>query len=119
MGRRTWDSIGRALPNRLNVVITRQKNFVADGAIVIHSLDELQTIETNGVLFIVGGGELYTNALDAVDKLHITRIHTTIDGDTFFPQIDGTLWSCEESISHSKDDKNLFDLTFETWSRVK
>lgn len=115
MGRRTWESIGRALPNRMNIVLTRQKGFVADGATVIHSLDELINIETLGVLFIIGGGELYQIAFDQVDKLHITRIHTTIDGDTYFPQIDTSLWTCEEAIKYPKDEKNPFDLSFETW----
>ena len=115
MGRRTWESIGRALPNRMNIVLTRQKDFVADGATVIHSLDELLKIETMGVLFIIGGGELYQVAFNQVDKLHITRIHTTIDGDTYFPQIDTSLWTRKESINYPKDEKNPFDLSFETW----
>jgi dihydrofolate reductase len=115
MGRRTWESIGRALPNRLNIVLTRQKDFVAECATVIHSLEELCTVETRGVLFIIGGGELYKNAINVVDKLHITRIHTTLEGDTFFPQIDKSIWTCEESVRYPKDDKNPFDLSFETW----
>ncbi len=115
MGRRTWESIDRALPNRMNIVLTRQKGFVADGATVIHSLDELLNIETLGVLFIIGGGELYQIAFDQVDKLHITRIHTTIDGDTYFPQIDTSLWTCGEVINYPKDENNPFDLSFETW----
>lgn len=115
MGRRTWESIGRALPNRVNIVLTRQNDFVAEGATVIHSLEELCTIETAGVIFIIGGGELYTHSIDIVDKLHITRIHTTLEGDTFFPQIEASIWSCKESVRYPIDDKNPFDLTFETW----
>jgi len=117
MGRRTWESIGRPLPNRLSVVLTRQIDYVANGATVIHSLDELGTVETVGTIFIIGGGELYKNTLDRVDKIYITRIHATIEGDTFFPKIDGSVWSCEQSIQHQKDDENPYDLTFETWGK--
>lgn len=117
MGRRTWESIGRPLPNRLNVVLTRQKDYIANGATVIHSLDELGTIETVGTIFIIGGGELYKNTLDRVDKIHITRIHATIEGDTFFPKIDDSIWSREQSTTRQKDNNNLFDLTFETWGK--
>ncbi len=115
MGRKTWDSIGRALPNRLNVVLTRQTDFSCDGATVIHEFQDLQELETNGIVFIIGGGELYRIAMPSVDKLHVTRIHTTIDGDTHFPEIDETLWRCIESQLSPKDDRNSFDVTFETW----
>lgn len=117
MGRRTWESIGRPLPNRLNIVLTRQEDYIANGATVIHSLDELGTIETVGTIFIIGGGELYKNTLDRVDKIHLTRIHATIEGDTFFPKIDDSIWLREQSTKHQKDDKNPFDLTFETWGK--
>jgi len=117
MGRRTWESIGNALQNRKNIVLTRQKNYSAEGATIIHSLDELQTIETVGTLFIIGGGELYKNTIEISEVLHVTRIHTTIEGDTFFPQIDESVWSCDASIEFQKDDKNPFNLTFERWTR--
>ena len=117
MGRRTWESIGHPLLDRLNIVLTRQKEYVADGATVIHSLDEIGTIETGGTVFIIGGGELYKSTLDVVDKLHVTRIHTTIEGDTFFPQIDESHWVQEQSTQFLRDEMNPFDLTFETWGK--
>jgi dihydrofolate reductase len=117
MGRRTWESIGHPLLDRLNIVLTRQKEYVADGATVIHSLDEIGTIETVGTVFIIGGGELYKSTLDVVDKLHVTRIHTTIEGDTFFPQIDESHWVQEQSTQFLRDEMNPFDLTFETWGK--
>jgi dihydrofolate reductase len=117
MGRRTWESIGHPLLDRLNIVLTRQKEYVADGATVIHSLDEIGTIETVGTVFIIGGGELYKSTLDVVDKLHVTRIHTTIEGDTFFPQIDESHWVQEQSTQFIRDEMNPFDLTFETWGK--
>ncbi len=119
MGRRTWESIGRALPNRKNVVVTRQVDFVADGATVIHSLDDIQNIDAVGTVFVIGGGELYKNTIEIASRLHITRIHTDIEGDTFFPRFDESLWTCVESTPRPKDEQNPFDVTFETWSRDK
>lgn len=115
MGRKTWDSIGRALPDRLNVVLTRQTDFSCDNATVIHEFQDLQKLETNGTVFIIGGGELYRIAMPSVDKLHVTRIHTSIEGDAFFPEIDASIWRCVESQLCPKDDLNSFDVTFETW----
>lgn len=117
MGRRTWDSIGRALPNRLNVVLTRQSNFRADGARVITELGALKKIDTLGVIFVIGGGELYRLAMPHVEKMHITRIDTTIEGDTFFPTFDVTEWTLEKVEARPKDSENAFDLSFETWVR--
>jgi dihydrofolate reductase len=117
MGRRTWESIGGALPNRKNIVLTRQIDYKVEGATVIHSIAELQTIETIGTLFIIGGGDLYNNTIGISDVLHVTRIHTTLKGDTFFPKIDDSIWTCEERVEFQKDDNNSFNLTFERWTR--
>ena len=118
MGRKTWESIGRALPNRMNVVLSHKKDFVAKGATVIHSLGELEMLNIVGKPFIIGGGTLYKQSFSQVNQLHITRIHTTINGDTFFPKFDETKWTCIDSILHEKDNENQFDLSFETWSRI-
>ena len=119
MGRRTWESIGYALPNRMSVVVTRQNEFVATGTTVIHSIDELESIDTTGTVFIIGGGELYKNTLELVNKIHITRIHASLDGDTFFTPIDESIWNCIGSRVQLSDDANQYDMTFETWSRAQ
>ena len=119
MGRRTWESIGHALPNRMNVVVTRQNEFVATGGTVIHSIDELESIDTTGTVFIIGGGELYKNTLELANKIHITRIHASLDGDTFFTPIDESIWNCISSRVQLSDDANQYDMTFETWSRAQ
>ena len=119
MGRRTWDSIGRALPNRVNIVISRQNSFVAQGATVISSLEEIQNVDTNGTVFIIGGGEIYKSVINKVDRLHVTRIHTTIDGDTHFPCFEEPEWILTASTPRPKDEQNPYDLTFETWSRAQ
>lgn len=119
MGRRTWDSIGRPLPNRHNIVVTRQEHFEADGATVVHSIEEATKAAADQRLFIIGGGEMYALVMHEATHLHLTRIHTTIEGDTSFPQIDESLWILEESIDRAADDQNQFDLTFETWAIVQ
>jgi dihydrofolate reductase len=117
MGRRTWESIGRALPNRTNIVITRQEGYEASGATVVHSLDDAMKEAGNQKVFIIGGGEIYKSALELATSLHITRIHTTIEGDTFFPNFDTDVWSLAESFNRAADDQNCHELTFELWSK--
>ncbi|MBC8310576.1 MAG: dihydrofolate reductase [Planctomycetes bacterium] len=119
MGRQTWDSIGRALPNRVNVVITRQEDFDAVGATVVHSLEEIQNVDTIGTIFVIGGGEIYKSVIDKVNRLHITRIHTTVEGDTHFPRFEETEWVLSASTPRPRDEHNAYDLTFETWSRAQ
>ena len=118
MGRRTWESIGEPLPNRKNIVITNQSEYEANGATVVHSLDEAVQEAEEFRLFIIGGGEIYKAALDCATSLHITRIHTSIEGDTFFPKFDKANWRLIESTYRPSDSGNCHDLTFELWSRV-
>jgi dihydrofolate reductase len=118
MGRRTWESIGRPLPNRKNIIVTRQDGFRADGATVVHSLDEAVQAASGKKLFIIGGGEIYKSSLDRATLLHITRIHTTIDGDTYFPEVDTSSWKLCASTNRPSDSNNCHSMTFESWSRV-
>ena len=118
MGRKTWESIGQPLPNRMNVVVTRQKNYVAGDATVIHDLHELTNLATTGTVFIIGGGELYRLAMQHATKLHITRIRTKKEGDTFFPEFNSEEWTCDSTETKNADEKNMHDLSFETWSRA-
>ena len=118
MGRRTWESIGRVLPNRLNIVITRQKNYIAEGAIVVHSLEAAKKAAGDQRIFIIGGGQIYKEALPLSSCLHITRIDASLVGDTSFPNVDESAWFCSDKANHPADDKNQYDLGFETWTRV-
>ncbi len=89
MGRKTFESIGRPLPNRKNIVLTRDLNFTAEGVSVIHSLDEaLEICKAEENIFIIGGGEIYTLFLPYADYLYITLVDKVIDGDTSFPEYD-------------------------------
>jgi dihydrofolate reductase len=116
MGRRTWESIGRPLPNRTNIVISRQRNYDAIGGTVVHSLEDAIRFAPEQRVFVIGGGEIYKAALPFATALHITRIHTSIDGDTFFPEFDTANWSLARAKRRPADDENCHDLTFELWS---
>lgn len=119
MGRKTFESFGKPLPNRTHIVITRQKKYTAPfGVIVVHSLEEaLETAKNDTQPFIIGGGEIYKEAMPYADKIELTRVHDHFDGDTFFPQIDRLIWKETESILHQKDDKHDYSFSFITYER--
>jgi len=118
MGRRTWESIGKPLPNRLNIVVTRQEDYAAEDVTVVHSLEDGIVAAGTQRIFLVGGGEMYKEALPIASKMHITRIDALIDGDTKFPEIDELIWQCKNMVNRSADEKNPYDLVFETWVRA-
>lgn len=117
MGRKTFESFPKPLPNRTHIIITRQPNYQApEGCIVVPSLEKaMELCPKNEEAFVIGGGEIYQQALDVVDKIDVTRVHTTLDADTFFPTIDPTLWEMVFEEFHPKDDKHAFDFTFLTY----
>ena len=119
MGRKNFESIPhkfRPLKGRVNIIVTRQKEYIANECIVVNSLKEALTIaKSNGDQepFIIGGGEIYKLALEEnlVDKIYLTRIHTDFEGDTFFPKL-STDWYIETQEKHPKDKRHMFDFTF-------
>jgi dihydrofolate reductase len=113
MGRKTYDSIGKPLPNRRNVIITRQ-NMEIPGCEVVHSLEE--ALKVDDEIFIIGGGEIYQKSIILAHKVFLTRIHATLEGDTYFPQL-GDEWRIEKSEFFNKDDKNQFDYEFINYVR--
>ncbi|MBP6000873.1 MAG: dihydrofolate reductase [Flavobacterium sp.] len=117
MGRKTFESFPKPLPNRTHIIITRKPNYQApEGCIVVTSLEKaMELCPKNEEAFVIGGGEIYQQALDVVDKIDVTRVHTTLDADTFFPTIDPTLWEMVFEEFHPKDDKHAFDFTFLTY----
>ena len=117
MGRRTWESIGRPLPNRLNIVISRQTDYKAEGATIVRSIEDAARVAGEERLFIIGGGEIYRSAINGVSLMHITRIHTTIEGDTCVPKIDETIWKRTDVLHRQADENNTHDLSFEVWSK--
>mgnify|MGYP001165076535 CR=1 FL=1 len=118
MGRKTFESIGKPLPNRKNIVITRQKDLLLEGASVVNTIQEALVASNGHRLFVIGGEEVYTLASSQIKKMHITRIDTSLEGDAYFPTFDPSDWTLVWTETRSKDEKNPFDLTFETWQRV-
>lgn len=118
MGRKTWESIGRLLPGRTTVILTRQHNFEVPGAIIVNSVDQLvEATRFDNRPFVVGGSEIYAATLPLVEEIQLTRVHTHIDGDTFLPSINWDHWKRVQSESHLADEKNDFDYSFEVYCR--
>ncbi|MCI6895082.1 MAG: dihydrofolate reductase [Bacteroidales bacterium] len=117
MGRRTFESLPKgALPGRENIVVTRNADYQAAGAVVCHSVDEaLQKASMPGERFIIGGAQLYAATIDKVDMLHLTELHASFaDADTFFPQINRDEWQEVERIDCQADERNRYSYSFVT-----
>ncbi|HYF93121.1 MAG TPA: dihydrofolate reductase [Symbiobacteriaceae bacterium] len=115
MGRKTHESIGEALPKRINVVLTRDRQYAAPGCEVVQSIEEV--LRDERPVFIIGGAELYREFLPYAKSLHITRIHADFEGDTFFPEYDESEWELTSSVFRPADEKNPYDCTFEVYTR--
>ena len=113
MGRKTFESMPKALPNRTNIVITRKTDYIANDAIVVHSLNQAleKTVDDNQP-FIIGGGEIYNIAIKIADRIELTRVHTEIDGDAYFPEINDNIWKEVSREKRLKDEKHNYDFTF-------
>jgi dihydrofolate reductase len=114
MGRKTFESIGRPLPGRRNVVLTRQQDWQAAGADVTHSLDEI-----GADVFIIGGAELFREMLPRAERLYITVIHHRFEGDTYFPELDPAEWELVQKQPGTVDAQNQYPHTFTTYERKK
>jgi dihydrofolate reductase len=118
MGRKTFESFPKPLPNRTHIVITRQENYRPEECIVVNNLaNALKILPSNEDAFIIGGGEIYELALPFTDKIELTRVHAAFEADTFFPSIDPTIWKLETTSFHPKDSNHAFDFTYETYLR--
>lgn len=115
MGRKTYESIGRPLPGRTNVIISRNKDYKAEGCVVVSSFEKaLEISKADTEVFIFGGGEIFQQAMLEASKIYMTRVHTHIDGDTFFPEIKPFDWRIIDLEEFKKDEKNEFDYSFMT-----
>jgi dihydrofolate reductase len=118
MGRKTFESFPKPLPNRTHVIITRQKYNAPEGSIVVDSLQKaIDACPKNEETFIIGGGEIYKQSIGIADKLDITKVHHTFEADTFFPEIDLNEWELASSELHPKDEKHQFEFSFQTYLR--
>lgn len=119
MGRKTFESIGKPLPERRNIVLTRDLNYINPDVDVANSLHEVLTYcRDERDIFIIGGANVYKQALPLSHRVLLTRVHTIIDGDAFFPVLPETEWKLISQESHQKDEKHAFDYTFEAWERI-
>lgn len=119
MGRKTFDSIGRLLPGRTSVVVTRQPDFSAEGAIVVHGLsDALVAASGDEEAFIIGGAQIYEQAVAIVDRIYLTEVDADVTGDAQFPDFDRTEWTIIESTQYPADDRNDHPHTFTVLERT-
>jgi len=117
MGRKTYDSVGKPLPNRRNIVITRQQLDIP-GCEVVNSLnDALALCKTDEEIFIVGGAEIYRQAMSITNKIYLTIVHQNFDGDTYFPEIEENIWAETEREDFQPDEKNKLAHSFITLER--
>lgn len=120
MGRKTFESFPKPLPNRTHVIITRQKDFQHDGCIVVDSIQKaIEVCPKNETIFVIGGGEIYSQSMAFADQLDITRVHHSFDADVYFPEINSEIWELTSETFNAKDEKHLFDYTFQTFVRKK
>lgn len=120
MGRRTYESIGRALPQRRNIVISRNPLYRAEGCEVVSSIEEaLKAAGQEGEVFVIGGGTIFRQVWERADRLYITYVHTVVQGDTFLPEIDLSQWEMVERNDFNADEKNEFDYSFVVYNRKK
>ncbi len=122
MGRKTYDSLTKPLPGRTNIVITRQPNWQKAGVRVVENLDQALNEAANTdakEAFVIGGGEIFRQTISLAHKIYLTRVHTSLDGDTFFPAIDINEWNLVSNLEFNADEKHAFPYSFQIWERHK
>lgn len=119
MGRKTFESIGRPLPNRTNIVISRKTDWFQEGVLIVGNIKEAikfaKKIDEN--IFILGGGNIYEQTMDLTDKIEVTLVKANLEADTFFPKIDEKIWQKTAETCFEKDEKNEYDMCFQTFER--
>ncbi|QWX84128.1 dihydrofolate reductase [Cellulophaga sp. HaHaR_3_176] len=122
MGRKTFESFPKPLPNRKHIVITRDKDYTInfDDCYVVHSLEEALTLDKdNELTYIIGGGEIYALGLEKANKIELTRVHESFEADAFFPEFNISNWELTHKEHHPKDDKHKYDFTYLTYLKKK
>ena len=118
MGRKTWESLGRILPGRRHIVVTRNKDYTAEGVEIVHSTDTaLKQASNVDEAVIIGGAHLYEEMLPLTDRLYLTEIDAEFEGDTFFPEWNKEEWEVVSSETHPADEKNSFPYRFVVYDR--
>jgi dihydrofolate reductase len=122
LGRKTFETIGKPLPGREIIVVTRQEDYKVEGCALAHSVDKaigLARAEGEGEVFIGGGAEVYAQAMSRADRMYLTVVHAVVEADTFFPEWDQRNWVEQESFHHPADEKNQYPHTFKLLNRKK
>ncbi len=121
MGRKTFESLGRPLPGRPNIVITRQPDYAPEGVYVVPSIEagiaKANTFEGDE-LFITGGSQIFVQAMPLVERIYLTRVYAVVHGDAFFPVIHGSDWNLVSDERHEADEKNQYPFAFQVWERI-
>ncbi|SHM99678.1 dihydrofolate reductase [Polaribacter sp. KT 15] len=121
MGRNTFESIGKPLPNRTTIIITRNKNYFKDGCLIANSLEEaIEMAKEEEKIFIIGGAQIYkeTIAKNLADRLDITLVHKSFEADVFFPEIDPKIWKEDSREDFTADEKNKLDYSFVSYTKA-
>lgn len=120
MGRKTYESIGRALPGRISIVLTRQVDWNVPGLVVAHSLPEaLRAAGDDGEVFVIGGAELYQQALPLANRIYLTQVEADVAGEAVFPRLDESQWTASPAVWHAADQDNEYPHTFRTLKRSR
>lgn len=121
MGRNTYESLKKDLPGRINIVLTKKKDWNAKNVFVTHEIDEaIEKAEESGAkeIFVIGGGEIFTQTMEKVNRIYLTRVHTRVEGDTSYPELEKSKWKLVKEEPHEADEKNNYPYTFEVWEKI-
>jgi dihydrofolate reductase len=122
MGRKSYESLKKSLPGRINIVVTKKTNWHPDDVFVVNNIDDaVENAKESDAkeIFIIGGGEIFKQTINIVSKIYLTRVHATVDGDTFYPELDKEKWKLIDQQSFPADEKNNYAYTFEVWEKIK
>lgn len=120
MGRKTFESIGKPLPNRTNIVISRKNDWFQEGILIVGSIKEALKFakKIDPEVFVIGGGTIYEQTIDLADKLEITLVKADLEADAFFPKMNTRIWKKTNEICFEKDEKNAYDFCFQTFEKL-
>lgn len=124
MGRKSFEELGKVLPGRPNIMITRQQDYTSPGLIIVPSLEAgIEKAKTFGTeeVFVTGGGEIFKMAIEkgVIDRIYLTRVHAEVEGDTYFPAFDQTKWKKVKDELYEKDEKHKYSMSFQVWDFKK
>ncbi len=120
MGRITYEDMGKPLPGRINIVITRNEDWQREDVFVAKDIEEALklAVDFDGKeIFIIGGGEIYKQTMPLADRIYITRVHAELEGDTYFPEMDASVWELKNEENHAADEEHAFAFSFQTWEK--